>query len=224
MGRAHVGHPDERPQDRSKELPTVVALDAMGVLYRHGDVVTNLLVPYLRSKCCSTSPTTVRMAYRECTLGRFGTQQLWRELGVASTASDAEYCLGHELTDGLIPLLEAITSAGVTVACLTNDTAEWSAILRRRFNLDRYITHWYVSAEIGVRKPDPNAYDALLRGLDTAPQRVLFVDDRGPNVVSAQHLGMQTLLFTSEDTARHPVPPEVPRVHTMADLAAALPR
>lgn len=194
----------------------------MGVLYRHGNVVTNLLVPYLRGKGCGESPATVLAPYHACTRGEITTEELWKTLGVAGTASDTEYCTGHELTAGVIPLLERLSSAGVTLACLTNDTAEWSAILRRRFGLDRYIKHWYVSAELGVRKPDTGAYDALLRGLDCPPSSVLFVDDRGTNLLPARTLGLQTALFTSDDTDRHPVPPDVPRVHTMAELGLLL--
>jgi hypothetical protein len=75
---------------------TTVVLNAMGVLHRHGNVVKNLLQPYLQSKGCDAPPTTV------------------------------------------LPLLEQLASAGTRLACLTNDTAEWSTILRQRFGLNRY--------------------------------------------------------------------------------------
>jgi putative hydrolase of the HAD superfamily len=127
--------------------------------------------------------------------------------------------MAHELTPGVIPLLEQLSSAGITLACFTNDTSEWSAILRHRFGLDRYLKHWYVSAELGVRKPDPQAYKAVLRDLDADPSTILFIDDRGPNLLPAQTLGLQTALFTSDDTDKHPIPPNTPRLHTMPDLA-----
>ncbi len=108
------------------------------------------------------------------------------------------------------------------MACLTNDTSEWSALLRTRFALDHYINHWYVSADLGARKPDPAAYELLLRGLDIAPSNVLLVDDRGPNLTPARQLGLQTILFTSDDTDEHPVPTDIPRVHSMPELAVQL--
>lgn len=205
-----------------RDLPSVVALDAMGVLYRDGDVVTGLLVPYLRGKGCRRSPEVIRGCYHECTRGEIGTAELWAKLGVAEVASDHEYCRAHRLTPGVVPMLTALAGAGVTIACLSNDAAEWSLILRHRFDLGRYVTRWYVSAEIGARKPDPRAYAALLDGLAVDPSEVVFVDDRGPNLVGARAAGMPTVLFGSEDTDRHPVPDGQVRVDTMAELTAEL--
>ena len=146
--------------------PAVVVLDAMGVLYRDGNVVSRLLVPYLREKGCLEDHDAVRAAYHTCTRGEIDTDGLWAKLGVSGAASDVEYCGAHRLTPGVPDALERLAAAGVRLACLTNDTAEWSAILRRRFGLDRHIEDWYVSAELGVRKPDPRAYDLLLDGLE----------------------------------------------------------
>ncbi|MEV8376361.1 HAD-IA family hydrolase [Kribbella sp. NPDC056861] len=198
---------------------TTVVLDAMGVLYRHGNVVTNLLSPYLQRKGCSESPATVLTTYHACTRGELTTAELWSKLGVQDTANDTEYCAAHELTPGLIPLLKQLSAAGLRLACLTNDASEWSAVLRNRFGLDRYVKHWYVSAELGVRKPDPAAYTALIDGLGADPSTVLLVDDRGTNLLPAQALGLQTALFTSDDTDKHLIPVGIPRLHTMPELA-----
>lgn len=202
--------------------PAVVVLDAMGVLYQDGDEVTRLLVPYLRSKGCAETPDVIRTVYRSCSRGEFGTDDLWTRLGVSGAASDTEYCRSHRLTPGVVVTLERLTEAGIRLACLTNDTAEWSRILRRRFGLDRHIHHWCVSAEVGVRKPDPRVYRALLDGLGAAPADTVFVDDRGPNLLPAREVGMRTILFSSDDTDHHPVPRGMARVHTMADLAETL--
>lgn len=199
-----------------------VVLDAMGVLYRHGNVVRNVLTPYLLSKGCRANSATILATYHACTRGEITTGELWRILGVADEASDAEYCTSHDLNQDVIPTLDQLTSAGLTLACLTNDTSEWSALLRTRFALDRYINHWYVSADLGTRKPDPAAYELLLRGLNTAPAEVLLVDDRGPNLTPARHLGLQTILFSSDDTDQHPVPTDIPRVHSMRELLDVL--
>jgi putative hydrolase of the HAD superfamily len=74
-----------------------VVLDAMGVLYRHGNVVGGVLVPYLRDRGCSSSESEIREAYRRCTLGLLSTDELWAELGVGDSAPDDEYCGRHEL-------------------------------------------------------------------------------------------------------------------------------
>lgn len=202
------------------DLPAVVALDAMGVLYRDGNVVNRLLVPYLRGKGCQAPVATIRAAYHACSRGEIGTGELWARVGVSG--SDEEYCESHTLNPGVHSALGRLREAGLSLACLTNDTSRWSALLRQRFGLDRYIDRWYVSAEIGIRKPEAGAYQALLSGLDLPAPDVLFVDDRGPNLLPARAAGMRTLLFSSDDTDQHAVPRDQLRVHTMADLTAAI--
>jgi len=55
---------------------------------------------------------------------------------------------------------------GIAVACLTNDVSEWSALLRRRFELETRIRPWIVSGDVGARKPDPQIFAVLQRALD----------------------------------------------------------
>ena len=170
-----------------------VVLDAMGVLYRDGDDVTNLLVPYLRSKGCDRPVGVIEAVYRECSLGIISTGELWKRLGV--TASDDEYCRMHLLAPGTIPALTKLREAGIGLACLTNDTAEWSLILRKRFGLDSHISRWFVSAVRGLRKPDPRLYRLVVDELGVAPAQILYVDDRRANIVAARQLGMDAVCF-----------------------------
>lgn len=51
------------------------------------------------------------------------------------------------------------------------------------------------SHEIGVAKPDPEAYLAVCRRLDVAPQEAVFLDDRDVAVAGATGVGMAAVLF-----------------------------
>jgi len=51
------------------------------------------------------------------------------------------------------------------------------------------------SARIGIAKPDPGIYEAMLRRLDLKASEVLFVDDRAENVAAAARLGVHVLWF-----------------------------
>jgi putative hydrolase of the HAD superfamily len=183
-----------------------VVLDAMGVLYRQGNVVSGVLIPYLRNRGCTRSEAEIREVYRRCTVGQLSTDEFWAAAGVGRTASDSDYCRHHQLTAGTVDTLRALCEAGVTMLVLTNDAGPWSAHLRRRFGLEPYVEHWYVSAEIGARKPDPAAYDAVLAhpGLDLA--HTVMVDDRPTNLLAARAAGLRPVLFHSEDTAANPAP------------------
>lgn len=197
----------------------------MGVLYRQGDVVSRVLIPYLRAAGCTLPAPQIRTVYRDCSVGRISTTALWQLLGVADVAGDEHYCRSHELTAGVHGVLEKLRSDGVALACLTNDAASWSKLLRRRFALDDVIGDWFVSSDLGGRKPDPGPYRSALAGLGTAPHEVVFVDDRPVNLVTARSLGMRTVLFHSDDTAANAADiADTPAVHTMAELYEVLTR
>lgn len=193
----------------------------MGVLYRHGNVVGSLLIPYLRAHGCTAGELEIRETYRRCTLGEISTEQLWMNLGVAATASDADYCSYHEVTSGARETLEQLRSAGITPLVLTNDAASWSQLLRVRFEL--YAERWYVSSEIGARKPSPEAFRAVLAHAGLDPAQTFLVDDRPTNLVGARKAGFRPLLFASDDTASNRVEGFTPEVvHTMPGLLERL--
>lgn len=206
-------------------LPRVVVFDAMGVLYRHGNVVAGVLLPYLRSRGCVLSEAEIRAAYRSCTLGRISTWELWAALGVADSASDEDYCQRHELTPGAPKLLGRLRSSGVRLLALSNDAAAWSALLRARFGLDSYIDRWLISSDLGARKPDPATYQAAIAAAGTPASEIVLVDDRPTNLLAGHAEGLRPVLFHSEDTAANPAPDlDAPSAHGMAELYEVLAR
>lgn len=48
----------------------------------------------------------------------------------------------------------------------------------------------YYSYEMGMRKPDPEIFNTLIRKHDLSPKRTLFVDDKKPNTDVAESLGL----------------------------------
>ncbi len=83
-----------------------------------------------------------------------------------------------------------------TLALLSNATLSLRSLLSELNLLDLFDVV-VISAEVGLRKPDPAIYStaAILAGADVAD--CLLIDDRDRNVDAAQALGMQTILFSS---------------------------
>lgn len=52
-----------------------------------------------------------------------------------------------------------------------------------------------VSCEDGFRKPDPHAFQFILKKLDVQPEEAVFIDDGQKNLEPAKKLGMKTILF-----------------------------
>ncbi|MEW9553773.1 HAD family hydrolase [Nonomuraea sp. NPDC050783] len=201
--------------------PKVIVLDAMGVLYRDGDVQGRVLIPYLRAHGCGRGEREIRHAYRTATLGGMTTDEFWAFAGLAGEGRDEHYCRRHRLTGGVPRALAELVADGLEPVCLSNDTAPWSALVRRRFGLEERIRRWFVSADLRARKPDPAAYLAVLDAMGVAAGEVVLVDDRPANLDPARSLGMRTILFRSDDTGAHPGG-EHPAVGTMAELVAAV--
>ncbi|MBF6608257.1 MAG: HAD family phosphatase [Flavobacterium sp.] len=50
----------------------------------------------------------------------------------------------------------------------------------------------YYSFEMGMRKPEPEIFNQLIRQHDLSPKRTLFVDDKLENIEAARAAGLQT--------------------------------
>jgi putative hydrolase of the HAD superfamily len=175
----------------------LVVLDAMGVIYAAQDDVAELLIPHARSFGCTLSNREIEDLYLDCSLGKFSSLTLWQSLGARGDLRTLEddYLNGHRLSEGLTDFLDAMDDRNLQVACLSNDVAEWSLSLRRRFNLNQRLTHWTISGDVGARKPDPAIYQHLLNATGREPQDCIFVDDRVRNVDIAKEMSCETVLF-----------------------------
>ncbi|WP_420444549.1 HAD family hydrolase [Candidatus Poriferisodalis sp.] len=170
-----------------------LVLDAMGVIYRARDDVAELLVPYLRDNGCRLADAEIEDLYRDASLGRMTSSEFWQRCGV--DGNDIEYITRHTLSPGLKGVLEDVTSRGIRVACLSNDVSEWAALQRDHFGLAEFIDPWCISGDIGIRKPDAEAYRSLLSAIGADPRECLFVDDRRENVDAARSVGLEAVLF-----------------------------
>lgn len=180
------------------EPQDVLLLDAMGVIYRIGDDVKEILIPFVGEK--GGDVAAVEKAYVDASLGRLSPEAFWRSVGLDPSLED-DYLERLELSPGLMDFLEQATTHVASVACLSNDIGQWSYKLRRRFALTDAISEWIISGDVGHRKPAPEIYRIALARLGVQARNVVFVDDRPHNLVAAQEAGMRTLLFDPQAPA-----------------------
>lgn len=93
--------------------------------------------------------------------------------------------------------LVAALPPDVKVGMLSNNVAELCDLVRGDPRLGR-VGAFVFSNEIGVRKPDPAAYRALLAALGEEARDVVFVDDNPANVAAARDLGIVGVLLDVE--------------------------
>jgi len=63
----------------------------------------------------------------------------------------------------------------------------------------------FASYEMGLRKPEPAAFDHIVREIGVPASRILFFDDTLANVEAAAACGLQAVHVTSDDTVRNAV-------------------
>lgn len=145
---------------------------------------------------------------------------LWSRLGLAEDARslDQQFSARYTVTDGLPELLGWCADAGVEVACISNDLAEWAAARADHFGLRDALASWTISATVGARKPTPAIYSAFLA---TVPRsaRCVFVDDRRENVMAGQRQGMYSVWFTPRSGTR---PADITTASSLTELTNVL--
>jgi putative hydrolase of the HAD superfamily len=98
----------------------------------------------------------------------------------------------------MVAALDAVKSAGLKVACLTNNVVEDAS--SRSAELAAVYARFEVvveSSKVGVRKPEPRFYEIACELLAVEPSECVFLDDLGINLKPAAAMGIQTIKVTS---------------------------
>lgn len=66
---------------------------------------------------------------------------------------------------------------------------------------------FFISSELGFRKPHPEAFERVAERMGVEPGRILFFDDTEPNVEGARAAGMHAVLVRSPADVRRAVEP-----------------
>ncbi len=206
-GSAGVAGQPAAPRSRMQ----LVVLDAHDVLFRASSDPAELVVPFVRAKGGTATDQEIVEYHRQATLGRLRAPLFWESVGVEGDPSelDAELLSGVRMQAGAKEFLREMHRRGVPVAVISNDIAEWSYRVRDLHGMTG-VAPWIVSAEIGVRKPDPAAFEALRRMTGVPYHSMLIVDAQIPSLDAAKSLGMMTSWFARQRPAEgaepgHPV-------------------
>lgn len=103
---------------------------------------------------------------------------------------------GNELTEAL----DAIDTVRERYRCFgfTNTNTIHQQYWERCFpRIRRSFDKLFVSSEIGLRKPDADAFSYIFEDISVTPEQVLFFDDSRENINGARRLGVQCVLVDS---------------------------
>jgi putative hydrolase of the HAD superfamily len=106
---------------------------------------------------------------------------------------------GNRIDSEMRAMLIALKAAGYRLGLLSN-AGDWlRQDLGTLFAIDgqgRLFDAIVISAEVGVRKPDPRIYRIALERISCRPAECVFIDDQLKNVEAARALGMCAVVFT----------------------------
>lgn len=144
----------------------------------------------------------------QATLGAITTQEHWeavrRKLGLSPEEFPdvpAEFWGGDTLDQDLVDYLRALRPRYKT-ALLSNAWDDLRQVLEEHWKITDAFDEVFISAEVGLLKPDPRIYRLALERLGVAPQEAVFVDDFPENVAGARAVGMHAIQFRDSGQAR----------------------
>jgi putative hydrolase of the HAD superfamily len=105
---------------------------------------------------------------------------------------------GDVLDSQLIDYIQALRPQYRTIA-LTNAMSDARPSLVNKWKIGDAFDEIFISAEMGLMKPDPRIYLAVLEQLEIYPAESVFIDDFPKNIQSAQKLGMRTVWFRNRE-------------------------
>ncbi len=92
------------------------------------------------------------------------------------------------LFPGAMELLEALRGRYLRACLSNNNELHWERL--RATGIESGFERCYLSHEIGLRKPDPRAFQHVVEDLGVPPEQILFLDDRAEPVAAAAALGL----------------------------------
>lgn len=123
-------------------------------------------------------------------------------LGHRVPGADILELLAGDLRPWMLDAVRRCRDHGFVTALLTNNVAPmreggWSEGVA----LDELFDVVVESAAVGVRKPEPAAYELVLEQMGLRAEEVVFLDDLGINLKPARAMGMATIKVEDPDVA-----------------------
>ncbi|MEO0563417.1 MAG: HAD family phosphatase [Chloroflexota bacterium] len=113
----------------------------------------------------------------------------------AVTTLSLDFYSGDELDPEVLGIVRQLRLEGITVALLSNDTADLLHPRIDRLGITDLFEPLIISSEIGVMKPAPAAYKAVLEQLGRPADETIFIDDRQENIGGAKAVGIHGIHY-----------------------------
>ncbi|MEU8226816.1 HAD-IA family hydrolase [Kribbella sp. NPDC048915] len=99
----------------------------------------------------------------------------------------------------VVALIQSLRTAGISCHLATNQHAYRRAIMQDERGYGAWFDRTFYSCDLGLAKPDPAYFRAILGTLEAPASSVLFIDDNVANVAGASSVGLQAERYDLAD-------------------------
>ena len=146
---------------------------------------------------------------RQASVGEIGTQDhmraVMRSFGLPETDAEIkkfrdEFFAGDVVDKDMVKEIDALRPK-FTTAILSNAWDDLRGFLEDTWQIAYAFDKIFISAEMGVMKPNPKIYEMVLEALDLPAEETVFIDDFLHNIEAARKLGMHGIHFQNKAQA-----------------------
>lgn len=145
--------------------------------------------------------------YRKLLDGKIDSNEFWVRFSLRYGKKVKEELFGKFFNPGTIQetrdIIEQLKSDS-RVVCGTNTIDSHYYYLLNQGDYDIF-DEVYASNLMGLSKPDPDFYRYILKKEEIKPKNTVFVDDSEENILSAQKIGINSILFTDSDSLKEQI-------------------
>lgn len=145
--------------------------------------------------------------FRELLDGKIDSNEFWVRFSLRYGKKIKEELFGKYFNPGIIRETKDIIKQlknDSRVICGTNTIDSHYYYLLNQGDYDIF-DEVYASNLMGISKPDPDFYRYILKKEGIEPENIIFVDDTEENIISAQKIGINSILFTDSDSLKQQI-------------------
>jgi putative hydrolase of the HAD superfamily len=102
----------------------------------------------------------------------------------------------------VLELVSRLRQGGYRCLLATNQQPHRAQFMAQDLGYGALFERCFFSCELGLAKPDPEYFRAILNATTLAPDQALFVDDKPQNVEAARSVGMHAECFVNAKDGR----------------------
>lgn len=184
------------------ERSRILLIDMYGVIIKESK---GYFVPYTLQKFDASEQGRIKriikdeQCFTRTQMGEMTSAEFLSYLGYDFPKATMEDYLKNYLTldEGFREFAEKYSKI-YNFCLLSNDVLEWSEFLADYHGMNPYFKDKIVSGEVHMRKPDKEMFTYTLKRLGCNPEQCVFIDNSVSNLLVAEELGIQTILFNRD--------------------------